>query len=312
MSLSGKLLKEVREQRGLSLEQVSSDLKIHIRILQALEEERTDVAVPEAIRKGFLRSYARYLKIDMGANQPIKRPDGANDTVKVDPIDHAGKLKHEELNSAKNSRATVDTDEGDETFAWRWVALVVLGIVGVRVFFWLKENTLSSSQPSKVSIKEANVQEQATSVVGNSAMLDNSAQESNTSLSFSPSEKEPFTDIVVLQSSELNQMGSQSSSLGMRKVSTPVEHKAESDSHSISHAPDDRGFRWLLVSAQKAQTLSLQTSEGERKLAVSPKEHYLIKLLLPAQLVWEQPQSVEIVDEARRVKAASPTSVQIQ
>lgn len=61
----GELLKEARQQKGLSLEQVEEATRIRRKYLQALEEENFGVLPAEVYVKGFLRNYAQYLDLDV-------------------------------------------------------------------------------------------------------------------------------------------------------------------------------------------------------------------------------------------------------
>jgi len=60
----GTRLREAREGRGLTLEQVQADTKIRLRYLKALEDGDYEVIPGEAYARGFLRSYANYLGLD--------------------------------------------------------------------------------------------------------------------------------------------------------------------------------------------------------------------------------------------------------
>jgi len=57
----GARLREARESRGLSLDQVEEHLRIRRPILEALEEERYGDLPAMAYTRGIVRSYARYL-----------------------------------------------------------------------------------------------------------------------------------------------------------------------------------------------------------------------------------------------------------
>ena len=61
----GEKLKNRREQLGLSLKEVETELKIRSKYLQALEEERYDLLPGKAYVKPFLKSYARFLGLDL-------------------------------------------------------------------------------------------------------------------------------------------------------------------------------------------------------------------------------------------------------
>jgi cytoskeletal protein RodZ len=60
----GHILREARENKGLTLEQVQERTRISVRYLSALESGRYD-AVPTPVNaRGFLRNYARFLGLD--------------------------------------------------------------------------------------------------------------------------------------------------------------------------------------------------------------------------------------------------------
>jgi cytoskeleton protein RodZ len=61
----GQLLKEKRENRGVTIEEVSVATKIGVRLLQAIEEGDLDKLPPKAFVRGFIQSYAKYLGLDV-------------------------------------------------------------------------------------------------------------------------------------------------------------------------------------------------------------------------------------------------------
>jgi Helix-turn-helix domain/RodZ C-terminal domain len=60
----GSSLREARIRRGVELAQVEADTHIRTRYLQALEDDRFELLPGEAYVRGFLRTYADYLKLD--------------------------------------------------------------------------------------------------------------------------------------------------------------------------------------------------------------------------------------------------------
>lgn len=64
MEYRGMTLKEVRERLGIDLKLVSEETKIHIKILQAIEEEDFPRLPPLVYLKGFLKAYAKLLHLD--------------------------------------------------------------------------------------------------------------------------------------------------------------------------------------------------------------------------------------------------------
>ncbi len=60
---AGALLREAREARGLSAQQVAGALRLDVRYIEAMErDEYTQIVAPVFVR-GYLRSYARFLKL---------------------------------------------------------------------------------------------------------------------------------------------------------------------------------------------------------------------------------------------------------
>lgn len=60
----GKYLKQVREQKGLTLDKASQDSKIIKKILQALEQEDYQNLPPSPYLEGLIKDYARYLRLN--------------------------------------------------------------------------------------------------------------------------------------------------------------------------------------------------------------------------------------------------------
>lgn len=64
MRTVGQILKEERERRFYSLEEVEKSTKIRKELLEALENDRYDKLPPPTFIQGFIKNYARFLKID--------------------------------------------------------------------------------------------------------------------------------------------------------------------------------------------------------------------------------------------------------
>lgn len=64
MESIGKKLKREREKKGVSLDEVSSQTRVHHRVLTALEEDRFDELPSPTYVKAFLKRYAEYLGLD--------------------------------------------------------------------------------------------------------------------------------------------------------------------------------------------------------------------------------------------------------
>lgn len=61
----GNVLKAARESQGLSIHEVSSQLRLGIKQIQAIEQDDFDKLPQPSIVRGFIRNYARLLNIDV-------------------------------------------------------------------------------------------------------------------------------------------------------------------------------------------------------------------------------------------------------
>jgi len=61
----GRKLKQVRQERALTLEQVSESTHIRLRYIQAIENGELNILPSVAQERGFIRAYASYLSIDI-------------------------------------------------------------------------------------------------------------------------------------------------------------------------------------------------------------------------------------------------------
>src|SRR5215469_8959933 len=64
MTSIGETLRREREKRNLGLDQVSRELKISTRFLEAIEQENFDRLPGGVFAKSFVRQYARMLDLD--------------------------------------------------------------------------------------------------------------------------------------------------------------------------------------------------------------------------------------------------------
>ena len=61
---AGKILKQAREKKNLSLHEIGMSLKINPKTLQAIEEGDLAKLPPKTFLRGFIKSYAQFLKLD--------------------------------------------------------------------------------------------------------------------------------------------------------------------------------------------------------------------------------------------------------
>ena len=130
MKITGQILKENRLQKGLSLSEVSSIIKINTRVLEAMEEGRLDKLPAKSFLKGFIRSYAKYLELDIDqVMQTYNEEIGEQPTTK--------KIADSSENNTNNdSDKSIDELRGKSSSAKIFMAvgitLLLILIIGVR------------------------------------------------------------------------------------------------------------------------------------------------------------------------------------
>jgi transcriptional regulator with XRE-family HTH domain len=111
----GTILRESRQARGLTIDDVAQVTRIRPRYLEALEGERYDVLPTPVHVRGFLRNYALYLKLD--PDPLIARYNASRSVVKDIPLE---KLVRPELDKpAPPPPETLDDEVGSEPVFYR-------------------------------------------------------------------------------------------------------------------------------------------------------------------------------------------------
>jgi len=67
----GRVLREARDRKGCSLEDLSRTTRIPVRVLASLEEERFEEWPREVFVKGFVRSWCQATDLDPGVAMPL-------------------------------------------------------------------------------------------------------------------------------------------------------------------------------------------------------------------------------------------------
>ena len=130
MKITGQILKENRERKNISINEVAIATKINIKTLQALEAGDVDNLPPKTFLRGFVRAYASYLGLDveavmatfqeeMGSTRPPVTADEEIPAPRARPSAQAA-------DDAINPRASVFATGG-------WILGIVL--VAVLIFF---------------------------------------------------------------------------------------------------------------------------------------------------------------------------------
>ncbi|NLH06611.1 MAG: helix-turn-helix domain-containing protein [Chloroflexi bacterium] len=124
----GEMLREAREAQGLSLEEVEAQTRIRVKFLEALEDADLSL-LPSALHaKGFLRSYAQFLRLDVraiiaqfnaatGASPPPVTELTAEPAPPAEPLHRTGVAEPEpvEVESEVGEPAAEPAEEAEPT-----------------------------------------------------------------------------------------------------------------------------------------------------------------------------------------------------
>jgi cytoskeleton protein RodZ len=122
----GEILKRTRESRNRTIEDVNRETKISVAVIRALEQDDLDSFSSETYLKGFLKNYAKYLRLDadqmwsMLSRQQGGVPDGKGTFWDIEEA-----VREEKLKSPRIVQRIV-------------VPLLIILIV-ILTFLWVKE-----------------------------------------------------------------------------------------------------------------------------------------------------------------------------
>lgn len=158
MKQTGELLKQAREAAKLSLSEVALATKINPKILNAIENGDMAHLPAKTFLKGFVRSYALYLKMDTDEVMKVFHAETGN--TPAPQIDkEVIRQQSEAAAAAKEEKAPKRRVNDDETFSgMRAIAVVVIVvliglIIGVRELIekYQKETVVAAESDIKVS-----------------------------------------------------------------------------------------------------------------------------------------------------------------
>ncbi|NBB79450.1 MAG: helix-turn-helix domain-containing protein [Verrucomicrobia bacterium] len=156
----GERLEEARKRKGISLREAAEATKIRSDFLGCIEANKTDFDLPEIYKRGFLKNYARYLKLDIdkimtdynaqllshsrlgkkgGAEwfgqMEVKKADGdpeleQDDADEPAPYGRIAAKAPRQTENAYDEPLEKDEDEGDKTFYLK-IGLIFVGTLAL-------------------------------------------------------------------------------------------------------------------------------------------------------------------------------------
>lgn len=138
LPLPGASLRAARQSQGYSLAEVAQVLKFGVRQLEALENDDYSTLQGATFLRGFVRSYARYLRLDEAPLLAALEPQAP--------------LAVAEMHVADSMNAEMPTGVQDPSKRIYWLAGFVLLLGGVAWFAWQGQDT---SAPADKAVEPA-------------------------------------------------------------------------------------------------------------------------------------------------------------
>ncbi len=136
----GAKLKQEREKRKISLEQISLSTKIGTRMLQALEEDKFNQLPGGIFNKGFVRAYSRVVGLDEDqtvADYMQASGDAPPVPTEIVPRTEGAKGNEAREQAEKVHRLEVISDTPPRQLPWGWFAAVLL-LVALALSVWTR------------------------------------------------------------------------------------------------------------------------------------------------------------------------------
>lgn len=115
LPLPGGVLRAAREAHGYSLAEISQALKFGVRQLEALENDDYATLQGATFIRGFVRSYARYLRVDEVPLLAALEPQAPVAVAEVRPVEHM------------NAEMPSSVQDGSKRVYWMAAGVLVLG-----------------------------------------------------------------------------------------------------------------------------------------------------------------------------------------
>lgn len=125
-ALPGKSLREAREARGLSREEVAAQLRLQLKHITALEEDDYDALPGQTFVTGYLRNYARLLELP-------------EDSFVSPVVSHSAPPPLVATNASRKQASSRD-------WLTRLATLVILGVIVLSVVLWWMQREAVETQ----------------------------------------------------------------------------------------------------------------------------------------------------------------------
>jgi cytoskeleton protein RodZ len=144
MKRTGEILKKAREQKGLSINEIALSLKIGSKILKAIEDGDDSQLPAKTFLRGFVQSYASFLRLDvnevlqifqdeMGTTKPkplIQMPEQDATLESFEKKNNENSASHGPTPAHQKSfKSLTKTNNNSKTLTFSFLGLLLVGLI---------------------------------------------------------------------------------------------------------------------------------------------------------------------------------------
>ena len=287
MESFGAKLKQERERRGVTLDEIALSTKIGTRFLRALEDERFEQLPGGIFNKGFVRAYARHLGMD--ETQTIA--DYLEATGETQPAKKADAFEPVEAQEVRTEVRKEDHDNGISAIPWGTLAGALL-IVAIGLGIWGFYSREKVSKPAEPPSSTTNLSSASPSESSAALPSSTSTTPQSQTVTAGPAPEEAPSSTQTASSSSLAP-GSVSGSPA--PGSFVVRVRAREDSWVSITADGNRIMMDTLV-APAERSVEARSSVVVRAGNVGALDFWFNGAKLPPQGDYDEPKTLSFAD----------------
>ncbi|MEH0688416.1 cytoskeleton protein RodZ [Vibrio cholerae] len=286
---AGTLLKQKREQLGLTQKQIADRLRLRLSIIENLEKNDFESDQVATFTRGYLRSYAKAV--------------GLKESVVLAALDHSGTAQHKEQSMQSFSRKTKREKHDSRIMILTWGIFAV--IAGISSLWWWQnqqDDMLDLSQPSAQETTQQSADPSSGDTLDfvslDEAMPDEPSQETQETMEPILSEDSDVSGIETLENTQ-TEMSSETEIIREESaLESPAETVTASDSAEQVDAPQESATDtavavtnrlemnfsddcWVQVKDASGKTLVTGIKKGGESVALDGQSPYSVILGAP-------------------------------
>lgn len=141
---AGTILKQKREELGLTLEQIANRLRLRRSIIENIESNQFESKQVATFTRGYLRSYARVV--------------GIEESVVLCALDDKGKAQHQEHEMQSFSQKTSQEKHDNRIMGLTWGIAAI--IVGISCIWWWQNQEKTAVELTAITEQEQKIEQE--------------------------------------------------------------------------------------------------------------------------------------------------------